>query len=87
LIAANVYLGLEEIQAEDSTHDGSFTSMDAANGLIHAADGLRVGGGSKPILNAFRSGVLTSISTPKGRGIVHGLSVAFSTGAQCKTPL
>ncbi|KAJ3414543.1 hypothetical protein HDV05_006457 [Chytridiales sp. JEL 0842] len=80
LIATHVYLGLEEISSEDSTQDGPSKTADAIVGLVHAADGLRVGH-SKPLVNAFKAGVLTSISVPKARGMVAGVSVAFSTGA------
>ncbi|KAJ3331688.1 hypothetical protein HDU76_002490 [Blyttiomyces sp. JEL0837] len=80
LISANVQLGLEEIAQESTTHDGPIKSSEAAEGLVQAVDGLRVGN-SKLLQYAYRHGVLTSISAPRSYGTVHGLSVAFRTGA------
>ncbi|CAG8526980.1 2810_t:CDS:10 [Acaulospora morrowiae] len=73
-------LGLSEISAEESTKDGIVTSDDI-NHVIHAVDGLKLGG--KHLEVAYRSGVLTAITSPLSyRGVITGISVAFKTGAQ-----
>ncbi|KAJ3117413.1 hypothetical protein HDU96_006794 [Phlyctochytrium bullatum] len=82
LIGANTDLGLVEIPPEALTNDGTSSSADAIAGHVRAVDGLRVGGGSKTLNEAFRGGVLTSISVPVTDGMVRGLSVAFRTGAE-----
>ncbi|KAI8622460.1 hypothetical protein BC830DRAFT_1089218 [Chytriomyces sp. MP71] len=81
LIAAGTPLGLEEIQQEEGTSDGDARSEDAVIGLVHAKDGLRVGGGGKLLEYAWKHGVLAGVSGPKGRGVVSGVSVAFRTAA------
>jgi hypothetical protein len=82
LVATNLHLGLFEIDAEESTSEGSGTTQDAISGRVQAVDGLRVGGGSKRLLNAYRGGVLTAVSVPGGSGLVLGQSVGFRTGAE-----
>ncbi|KAJ3028160.1 UNVERIFIED_CONTAM: hypothetical protein HDU68_002353 [Siphonaria sp. JEL0065] len=81
-IAAAVPVGLQEIGQEDSTWDGIAGSEDAIEGYVYAKDGLRVGGGSKLQEYAWKSGVLTAISVPRGGGFVVGVSTAFRTGAE-----
>ncbi|KAJ3261476.1 hypothetical protein HDU77_000850 [Chytriomyces hyalinus] len=82
LVAVTSSLGLEEIQQEDGTTDGAAAGSDAAAGLVHAKDGLRVGGSGKLLQYAWKSGVLTGVSSPKGHSAITGVSVAFRTAAE-----
>ncbi|KAI8851355.1 hypothetical protein BC829DRAFT_387232, partial [Chytridium lagenaria] len=82
LIGANLELGLVEIAAEEMTSDGTASVADAIAGDVRAVDGIRVGGNSKALNEAFRGGVLTSITVPFTNGFVKGLSAAFRTGAE-----
>ncbi|KAI9331590.1 hypothetical protein BDR26DRAFT_870060, partial [Obelidium mucronatum] len=82
LIAASVPIGLQEIGQEQGTWDGVGGTADAVGGFVYAKDGLRVGGESKLQEYAWKSGVLTAVSVPKGSGLVVGVSTAFRTGAQ-----
>ncbi|KAI9345320.1 hypothetical protein BDR26DRAFT_893525 [Obelidium mucronatum] len=82
LIGASLPLGLEEISAEDSTRDGDSATSDAIEGNVKFKDGLRVGGGSKLLEYAWRSGVLTGVAVGGGGGLVQGVSVAFRTAAE-----
>ncbi|KAJ3013183.1 UNVERIFIED_CONTAM: hypothetical protein HDU68_000830 [Siphonaria sp. JEL0065] len=81
LIGASLPLGLEEISAEEITRDGDAGTDDALDGFVHFKDGLRVGGGSKLLEYAWRSGVLTGVAA-SGGGVVQGVSVAFRTAAE-----
>ncbi|KAJ3224410.1 hypothetical protein HDU81_008568 [Chytriomyces hyalinus] len=85
LIASGVSIGLREISSEQSTNDGQSSSQDVLDGVVRAKDGLRVGGSSKALQFAFRSGVLTAISVPDGEGMLDGISVTFRTGAESYT--
>ncbi|KAI8829693.1 hypothetical protein BJ741DRAFT_622048 [Chytriomyces cf. hyalinus JEL632] len=82
LIASGVSIGLREISSEQSTNDGQSSSQDVLDGVVRAKDGLRVGGNSKALQFAYRSGVLTAISVPDGEGMLDGISVTFRTGAE-----
>ncbi|KAJ3206808.1 hypothetical protein HDU67_007941, partial [Dinochytrium kinnereticum] len=82
LIASNLDLGLVEIPPEALTNNGVSSVTEAIAGNVRAVDGIRVGGDSKVLNEAFRGGVLTSISVPATDGFVKGLSVAFRTGAE-----
>ncbi|KAJ3143101.1 hypothetical protein HK100_010684 [Physocladia obscura] len=82
LVGVAVPLGLEEISAESGTADGQGGVADAISGLVHARDGLRVGGGGKLLEYAWKSGVLAAVAAPSGSGLVQGVSVAFRTAAQ-----
>ncbi|PSR81135.1 hypothetical protein PHLCEN_2v6470 [Hermanssonia centrifuga] len=81
-------LGLQEIDGEPSTGDGlvfdplthkvpSILGGDAT--LTQAIDGLQFGG--RDALLAYRAGVVSAITAPRGRGFYAGLSTSFSTGA------
>lgn len=80
-------LGLEEIQGESSTHDGtvfdpltgSVPSILAGSELIKASDGLQFAG--RDTLLAYRAGVTAGVTAPSSVGLISGLSTAFSTGA------
>lgn len=81
-------LGLEEIEQEASTGDGVVfdplvqkvpSVLGAETTLVRAVDGLQFGGRSA--LLAYRAGVVSGITAPKGRRFYAGLSTAFSTGA------
>ncbi|KAJ8582701.1 composite domain of metallo-dependent hydrolase [Rhizopogon salebrosus TDB-379] len=87
LISYGSPLGLEEIQGEKSTHDGtvfdpltgSIPSILAGSELIKAADGLQFSG--RDTLLAYRAGVTMGITAPSSNGLIVGLSTMFSTGA------
>lgn len=81
-------LGLEEIDAESSTNDGVVydplvqkvpSVLGPETTLIRAVDGLQFGGRSA--LLAYRAGVVSGITAPRGRRFYAGLSTEFSTGA------
>ncbi|KAG1808290.1 composite domain of metallo-dependent hydrolase [Suillus subaureus] len=96
LISYGSPLGLEEIQGESSTHDGtvfdpltgSIPSILAGSELIKASDGLQFAG--RDTLShlrqslAYRAGVTTGVTAPSSGGLIVGLSTAFSTGAAHK---
>ncbi|KAG0707315.1 composite domain of metallo-dependent hydrolase [Suillus ampliporus] len=87
LISYGSPLGLEEIQGEKSTHDGTVFDplTDSLPGIlargepIKAADGLQFSG--RDTLLAYRAGVTAGITAPSSNGLIAGLSTAFSTGA------
>ncbi|KAH6910348.1 amidohydrolase [Coprinopsis sp. MPI-PUGE-AT-0042] len=84
-------LGLQHVDAEDSTNDG--TILDALqNGLpnvmggdtaiVRAADGLVYA--SRDAYIAYRAGVTSAVVAPKSDGFFGGLGVHFSTGASSR---
>ncbi|KAI9569587.1 composite domain of metallo-dependent hydrolase [Boletus coccyginus] len=87
LVSYGSPLGLEEIQGEQSTHDGAVLdplSGDVPNVLaghevMLAVDGLQFAG--RDTLLAYHAGVTSAITPPTSSGLVAGLSTAFSTGA------
>lgn len=87
LISYGSPLGLEEIQGERSTHDGtvfdpltgSIPGILTGSELIKAADGLQFAG--RDTLLAYRAGVTVGVTAPSSDGLIAGLSTAFSTGA------
>ncbi|KAJ3382619.1 hypothetical protein HDU84_004192 [Entophlyctis sp. JEL0112] len=82
LISTMVPVGLQEIGQEPSTQDGAGGTADAIAGFVLAKDGIRVGGNGKLQEFAYRSGVLTAIVAPKGRGLAKGVGTAIRTGAE-----
>lgn len=75
-------LGLVEIPSEGSTSDGivpSSTSSCDPKSIVEAVDGLKLGG--KKLEEAYKGGVLTTISAPISRNVVIGVSAAFKTNA------
>jgi len=88
LISVGSPLGLEEIQGESSTKDGSVLdplksdnpSIIGGDGsLIRAVDGLQFF--SRDALLAYRSGVTAGVSSPISSGFLSGMGTAFTTGA------
>jgi hypothetical protein len=84
LVAFGAPLGLEEISAEPSTNDGTASALlpkllGGHTAILRASDGLQFSGRSA--LLAYRSGVTSAISAPVSRGMIAGLGVSFSTGA------
>ncbi|PFH51541.1 hypothetical protein AMATHDRAFT_2992 [Amanita thiersii Skay4041] len=88
LITFGSSLGLEHIEAEDSTNDG--TVIDPLNtgvpsivggdgAIIRAVDGLQFS--SRDALLAYRAGVTTGVVAPVSAGFLSGLSTYFDTGA------
>ncbi|KAF8893820.1 hypothetical protein BD779DRAFT_1435509 [Infundibulicybe gibba] len=84
-------MGLEHIQGESSTKDGSvFDPLSGSvpeilggdGSIIRAVDGLQYEG--RDALIAYRAGVTTAITAPNSRGFLSGLSVAFNTGSAHK---
>ncbi|KAH8080280.1 composite domain of metallo-dependent hydrolase [Cristinia sonorae] len=91
LVSFGSPLGLEEIANEDSTndgyvHDSIFGEVPTVLGIapvVRAVDGLQFS--TRNALVVYRSGVTTAITAPQiTSGILAGLSVAFSTGAEHK---
>ncbi|CAE6350761.1 unnamed protein product [Rhizoctonia solani] len=92
LISFGAPLGLEEIQAESSTNDGTVPDPFDENGVpkvaggdglvVRAVDGLSFSG--RDTLLAHRAGVTTAVSAPVSNGFFSGASVAFRTGASHK---
>ncbi|KAF9241521.1 hypothetical protein BU15DRAFT_87115 [Melanogaster broomeanus] len=80
-------LGLEEIGGEESTKDGvvfdplsgNIPSLLSGSEVMKAVDGLQFAG--RDTLLAYRAGVTSAITAPTSRGLISGLSTAFSTGA------
>ncbi|KAI8972131.1 hypothetical protein BDB01DRAFT_750183 [Pilobolus umbonatus] len=82
LIAVGSKLGLVEIPSEPSTGDGIVPASYPTdpNHIISAVDGLKLG--TKKLKEAYKGGILTTISSPVSNNIIMGISVAFKTGAQ-----
>ncbi|KAK0189119.1 hypothetical protein F5146DRAFT_1058052 [Armillaria mellea] len=84
-------LGLSHISGEASTNDGPIIGPLLSNvpsilggddAVIRASDGLQFA--SRDSLLAYRSGVTTAIVAPVARGLISGLTAAFSTGSAHK---
>ncbi|KAK0497265.1 hypothetical protein EDD18DRAFT_148225 [Armillaria luteobubalina] len=84
-------LGLSHISGEASTNDGPVIGPLLSNvpsilggdgAIIRASDGLQFA--SRDSLLAYRSGVTTAIVAPVARGLISGLTAAFSTGSAHK---
>lgn len=91
LVAFGSPLGLEEIRSESSTIDGIVVDslvgevpkiLGGSNAIIKASDGLQFQ--TRHALLAYRSGVTVGVVSPQSVGLVSGLGVAFSTGAEHK---
>ncbi|KAJ6577401.1 carbohydrate esterase family 9 protein [Mycena capillaripes] len=92
LVSFGAPLGLEHIQAEDSTSDGAIYDPLSGNGvpeivggdgaIIRAVDGLLFQ--TRDALLAYRAGVTSAIVAPTAYGVVGGLGVSFSLGAAHK---
>lgn len=82
MIAVGSKLGLVEIPSEGTTGDGIVPSSSSENpkSIVEAVDGLKLGG--KKLEEAYKGGVLTTISTPISRNLVMGVSAAFKTSAE-----
>ncbi|TFK25671.1 amidohydrolase [Coprinopsis marcescibilis] len=81
-------LGLQHIEAEPSTNDGTILDplknsipeiLGGYSAIVRAADGLEFA--SRDALLAFRVGVTSAVTAPKSKGFYGGLGVHFSTGA------
>ncbi|KAK0237491.1 hypothetical protein EDD85DRAFT_769737, partial [Armillaria nabsnona] len=84
-------LGLSHISGEASTNDGPVIGpllskvpsiLGGDDAVIRASDGLQFA--SRDSLLAYRSGVTTAIVAPVARGLISGLTAAFSTGSAHK---
>ncbi|KAI8098293.1 uncharacterized protein B0P05DRAFT_633363 [Gilbertella persicaria] len=82
IIAVGSKLGLVEIPSEGSTGDGIVPSSysKSPRDIVEAADGLKLG--TKKLKEAYKGGVLTTISAPISNHIVIGISTAFKTNAE-----
>ncbi|KAI9282649.1 hypothetical protein BY458DRAFT_496867 [Sporodiniella umbellata] len=81
LIGVGSSLGLVEIPSEQSTGDGRIrpsASQDAKD-IVFAVDGLKLG--TRHLEEAYKGGVLTSITAPVSGNVVVGISTAFKTSA------
>lgn len=81
LIAVGSKLGMVEMPSEGSTCDGVVPSSFSQNpkSIVEAVDGLKLG--SRKLEEAYKGGVLTTISSPISKNIVMGVSTAFRTNA------
>ncbi|KAL9538311.1 hypothetical protein MBANPS3_011030 [Mucor bainieri] len=81
LIAVGSKLGMVEMPSEGSTGDGivpaSFSQHPKS--VVEAVDGLKLG--TRKLQEAYKGGVLTTVSSPISRNIVIGVSAAFRTNA------
>ncbi|KIY48772.1 hypothetical protein FISHEDRAFT_65620 [Fistulina hepatica ATCC 64428] len=84
-------LGLEHINGEDSTRDGTLPNrlrnspsaiVGGDGALIHAFDGLQYA--SRDMLIALHAGVTIGVVAPDARGFLAGLGTAFHTAAPHK---
>ncbi|KAK7032843.1 carbohydrate esterase family 9 protein [Favolaschia claudopus] len=92
LVSFGSPLGLEHIQSEPSTSDGTlFDPLSGAGvpeiaggdgAIIRAADGLQFQ--TRDALLAYRAGVTSAIVAPLAPGVFGGLGVSFSVGAAHK---
>ncbi|EGN99897.1 hypothetical protein SERLA73DRAFT_72673 [Serpula lacrymans var. lacrymans S7.3] len=90
LVSFGSPLGLQEMQGELSTVDGSvidplsnvIPKLLEGGEVIHASDGLQYA--ARDALLAYRSGVTSGISAPKSTGFLSGFSTVFATGAANK---
>ncbi|KAI8383028.1 hypothetical protein BD560DRAFT_385830 [Blakeslea trispora] len=82
IVAVGSKLGLSEIPSEGSTGDGIVPSSYSTDpkAVIEAIDGLKLG--AKKLKEAYKGGVLTTISSPVSNNIVMGISTAFRTIAE-----
>lgn len=69
-------LGLYEIDAEDSSHDGT-AGRQSNNAAVRAIDGLALG--SRAVAATRKGGVGVAVVRPQGNALVTGQSVAFRT--------
>ncbi|KAF8630669.1 hypothetical protein AX15_002817 [Amanita polypyramis BW_CC] len=88
LITYGSPLGLEHIESEPSTTDGSVMNPLASNlpeiiggsgAVIQAVDGLQFS--TRDALLAYRVGVTSGIVAPVASGMISGMSTVFDTGA------
>ncbi|KAI9013974.1 hypothetical protein CLU79DRAFT_767892 [Phycomyces nitens] len=81
LVAVGSSLGLVEIPAESSTGDGvaKASSSQDPKTVLEAFDGLKFG--TRHLEEAYKGGVLTTITAPMSQNVVVGVSVAFKTNA------
>ncbi|OAD01188.1 hypothetical protein MUCCIDRAFT_146514 [Mucor lusitanicus CBS 277.49] len=82
LIAVGSKLGMVEMPSEGSTGDGVVPSSFSQHpkSVVEAVDGLKLG--TRKLEEAYKGGVLTTISSPISRNIVIGVSTAFRTNAE-----
>lgn len=81
MVAVGSKLGMVEIPSEGSTGDGIVPAAYSQNpnSIVEAVDGLKLG--TKKLDEAYKGGVLTTISSPISKNIVIGVSAAFKTNA------
>uniref|UniRef100_A0A8H8CNE4 Amidohydrolase-related domain-containing protein n=1 Tax=Psilocybe cubensis TaxID=181762 RepID=A0A8H8CNE4_PSICU len=87
LISFGSRLGLNHIDAEPSTNDGSvhdplksdWPSLLGEGSIIRAVDGLQFS--TRDALLAYRSGVTVGVTAPSSSGFLDGLGTAFNTGS------
>ncbi len=76
LVEALGRLGLYEIDAEGSSHDGT-AGRQTNNAAVRALDGVTMA--SRAIQAARRAGVMAAVVRPQGNALIAGQSVAFRT--------
>lgn len=75
-------MGLSVIEAESTTGDGvvaASTSHDPKS-IVEAIDGLKFGG--RKLEEAYKGGILTTITAPMSNNVVVGVSAAFKTSGE-----
>ncbi|KAI9306236.1 hypothetical protein BJ944DRAFT_238927 [Cunninghamella echinulata] len=81
-VAVGSGLGLVEIPSESTTSDGvvsDSTSRDPST-IVQAVDGIKFG--TRHLEEAYKGGVLSSITAPFSNNVISGISVGFKTGAE-----
>lgn len=84
MVAVGSKLEMVEIPSEGSTGDGIVPASYSQNpsSIVEAVDGLKLG--TRKLKEAYKGGVLTTISSPVSRNIVVGVSAAFKTNADSR---
>ncbi|KAI7897106.1 uncharacterized protein EV154DRAFT_455231 [Mucor mucedo] len=82
LVAVGSHLGLSVIEAESTTGDGvvAASSSHDPKSIVEAIDGLKFGG--RKLEEAYKGGILTTITAPMSDNVVIGVSAAFRTSAE-----
>lgn len=81
-MAVGSQLGLVVIPAEETTSDGTAPSSSSrdSKSIAQAVDGLKFGG--RKLEEAYKGGILTTITAPISENVVIGVSAAFKTSAE-----
>ncbi|KAI7873769.1 composite domain of metallo-dependent hydrolase [Lichtheimia hyalospora FSU 10163] len=81
LIAVGSHLGMVEIPSEESTGDGTVKASKSKDpqDVVYAVDGIKLS--TRHLEEAFKGGVMNSITAPMSDNVIVGVSTAFKTHA------